>query len=119
MYFKKIKKSKFLPAKFMIIVWICQAGWVLQNFSDSRHELIEKLSAFGIVEERPSNRGDLYKTGQGQGRQSDWQRRVEVEEQLQRAELKERGSPTCGNLERPNTVSVFNTYYKIIRSRIK
>jgi hypothetical protein len=92
----------------MIIVWICQASGVLQNFSDSRHELIEKLSAFGIVEERPSNRGDLYKTGQGQGRQRDWQRRVEVEEQLQRAEFQERGPPTCGNLERRNTVNVLN-----------
>ncbi len=92
----------------MIIVWICQAGGVLQYFSDSRHQLIEKLSAFGIVEERSSNRGDLYKTGQGQGRQRDWQRRVEVEEQLQRAELQERGPPTCGNLERRNTFSVLN-----------
>ena len=83
----------------MIIVGIRESRRILQNFPDSGHQLIQKLSPLGVVEQRPPDRRDLDEAGERQRRQGDWQRRVEVEEKLQRAELEKSRSPTCRDLK--------------------
>jgi hypothetical protein len=99
-----------LPAELVIIVGVGQSGRILQDLPDAGHQLVEELAALGVVEQRPPDRGDLYEAREGQGRQRDRQRGVEVEEELQRAELEKRRTPTCRNLG--NEVMIFLKYFR-------
>ena len=83
----------------MVIVRIRQACRVLQDFPDTSHELVEELAPLCVVEERPPDRGDLDEAGERERGEGDRQRRVEVEEELQGAELQESWPPARWNLE--------------------
>ena len=94
-----LSSTKSPPAKLVVIVRVGQASWVLKDFPNTCHELVEKLSPLGVVEERPPDRGDLDEAGEREGREGDRQRRVQVEEELQGAELQKSWTPARWNLK--------------------
>ena len=83
----------------MIIVRIRQAGRVLQDFPDTSHKLVEELAPLCVVEERPPDRGDLDEAGERERGEGDRQRRVQIEEQLQGAELQKGWTPARRDLK--------------------
>lgn len=93
-------RQRTLPAELVVVVRIGEAGRVLQDFADTGDELVQEFSPLGVVEERPAHGRDLHEAGQRQRWQRDRQGWVEVEEQLQRAELEESRPPAGRNLQR-------------------
>ena len=83
----------------MVVVGIREPGRVEQYIADPGHQLVEELAPLGVVEERAPDRGDLHEAGECERRQCDRQRRVQVEEQLQRAELQEGRTPARRDLK--------------------
>ena len=87
------------PAKFVVVVGVRQPGGVEQDVPDTGHQLVQELAPLGVVEERTSDGGDLDEAGERERGEGDRQRRVEVEEELQGAELQESWPPARWNLE--------------------
>ena len=87
------------PAKFVVVVGVRQPGGVEQDVPDSGHQLVQELAPLGVVEERASDGGDLDEAGERERGEGDRQRRVQIEEQLQGAELQKGRTPTRRDLK--------------------
>ncbi len=46
----------------MIVVWICETCWILQDLTDAGNELVKELSPLSVVEKRPTHRCQLHQT---------------------------------------------------------
>ncbi len=82
----------------MIVVGIGELLRILQDLPHAGHQLVQKLTALRVVEQRSAHARNLNEAGERQRRQACRQRKVEVEEELKRGVLEKGGPPRGGYL---------------------
>ena len=82
----------------MVVVWLAQVLWVLQDLPHPGDKLVEELSPLCIVEQAAPHTGNLNKARKGKRGEGGRQAAVQVKEQLEGAVLEKGWPPGSGDL---------------------